>query len=79
MHVRELSQRLNVDEGKLSTGHLLSLLPFVSNYKFDPEGHMLRLLATHLITREVRPNVFANNRISAIIDSGRQAEDLQRS
>ncbi|KAH9896530.1 S-adenosyl-L-methionine-dependent methyltransferase [Cubamyces lactineus] len=59
MHVHELSQHLNVDEGKLS--------------------HILRLLATHHITKEVRPNVFANNRISAIIDSGRKVEELQRS
>ncbi|KAI0780347.1 S-adenosyl-L-methionine-dependent methyltransferase [Trametes elegans] len=42
-------------------------------------SHMLRLLATHHITREVRPNVFANNRLSAILDSGRALEDLLRS
>ncbi|TFK81372.1 hypothetical protein K466DRAFT_502247 [Polyporus arcularius HHB13444] len=41
-------------------------------------AHMLRLLATHHITREVRPNVFANNRISAIMDSGKTPEDLRR-
>ncbi|RPD56594.1 hypothetical protein L226DRAFT_480398 [Lentinus tigrinus ALCF2SS1-7] len=41
-------------------------------------AHMLRLLATHHITREVRPNVFANNRISAIMDSGKSPEDLWR-
>ncbi|EIW56069.1 S-adenosyl-L-methionine-dependent methyltransferase [Trametes versicolor FP-101664 SS1] len=41
-------------------------------------SHILRLLATHHITREVRPNVFANNRISAIMDSGRSPEDLRR-
>ncbi|KAI9066168.1 S-adenosyl-L-methionine-dependent methyltransferase [Trametes sanguinea] len=42
-------------------------------------SHILRLLATHHITREVRPNVFANNRISALIDSGRSPEELRRS
>ncbi|KAI0700683.1 hypothetical protein C8T65DRAFT_790056 [Cerioporus squamosus] len=41
-------------------------------------SHMLRLLATHHITREVRPNVFANNRISAIMDSGKTPDDLRR-
>ncbi|KAI1792209.1 S-adenosyl-L-methionine-dependent methyltransferase, partial [Ganoderma leucocontextum] len=41
-------------------------------------SHILRLLATHHITREVRPNVFANNRISAIMDSGKPWEGLQR-
>ncbi|KAH9916743.1 S-adenosyl-L-methionine-dependent methyltransferase [Epithele typhae] len=39
-------------------------------------SHNLRLLATHHITREVRPNVFANNRISAILDSGKIPEEL---
>ncbi|KAI0635412.1 S-adenosyl-L-methionine-dependent methyltransferase [Trametes polyzona] len=42
-------------------------------------SHILRLLATHHITREVRPNVFANNRISALMDSGRSPDDLRRS
>ncbi|TBU38873.1 S-adenosyl-L-methionine-dependent methyltransferase [Dichomitus squalens] len=41
-------------------------------------SHILRLLATHHITREVRPNVFANNRISAIVDSGKSWEELRK-
>ncbi|KAF8581125.1 S-adenosyl-L-methionine-dependent methyltransferase [Ramaria rubella] len=32
--------------------------------------HVLRLLATHHFFREVVPNVFSNNRLSSIIDSG---------
>ncbi|KZT06629.1 uncharacterized protein LAESUDRAFT_725719 [Laetiporus sulphureus 93-53] len=41
-------------------------------------SHVLRLLATHHITREVRPDVFANNRISGAIYSGRSLDDLGR-
>ncbi|EKM53088.1 uncharacterized protein PHACADRAFT_210808 [Phanerochaete carnosa HHB-10118-sp] len=39
-------------------------------------SHVLRLLATHHITREVRPDVFANNRISSVIDSGKSWQEL---
>ncbi|PCH41979.1 S-adenosyl-L-methionine-dependent methyltransferase [Wolfiporia cocos MD-104 SS10] len=46
--------------------------------RLDPSllSHVLRLLATHHITREVRPDVFANNRISGAIDSGRTVTEL---
>ncbi|KAL6306901.1 S-adenosyl-L-methionine-dependent methyltransferase [Sparassis latifolia] len=40
-------------------------------------SHILRLLATHHITREVRPDVFANNRVSAALDSGRTCTELR--
>ncbi|GBE83628.1 4-O-methyltransferase 1 [Sparassis crispa] len=40
-------------------------------------SHILRLLATHHITREVRPDVFANNRVSAALDSGRTCAELR--
>lgn len=39
-------------------------------------GHILRLLATHHITREVRPDVFANNRLSSVMDSGKSWSEL---
>ncbi len=34
-------------------------------------GHILRLLATHHLVREREPDVFALNRVSALLDSGR--------
>jgi hypothetical protein len=34
-------------------------------------GHVLRLLATHHIIREREPDIFALNRVSALLDSGR--------
>ncbi|KAF8887615.1 S-adenosyl-L-methionine-dependent methyltransferase [Infundibulicybe gibba] len=33
-------------------------------------GRALRLLATHYVFREIRPNVFVNNRISSVFDTG---------
>ena len=36
----------------------------------------MRLLATHHITKEVRPDVFADNRVSSAMDSGRTIEEL---
>ncbi|KAF8634693.1 hypothetical protein AX15_000751 [Amanita polypyramis BW_CC] len=40
-------------------------------------AHALRLLATHHIVREVAPDVFALNRISSLIDSGKSLEELR--
>ncbi|PIL26737.1 hypothetical protein GSI_11151 [Ganoderma sinense ZZ0214-1] len=46
---------------------------------FDPSplSHILRLLATHQIVREVRPDVFANGRLSALLDSGKTPEQIR--
>ncbi|KAF5363485.1 hypothetical protein D9756_001037 [Leucocoprinus leucothites] len=43
----------------------------------DKLGRCLRMLATHHIFREVRPNIFANNRISSLLDTGTPHEMLQ--
>ena len=40
-------------------------------------GHILRLLAAHQIVKEVRPNVFANTRLSAILDTGKSPEAIK--
>ncbi|KAF7349749.1 hypothetical protein MSAN_01701900 [Mycena sanguinolenta] len=46
--------------------------------KTDPLllARILRLLATHNIFREVTPNVFANNRISSVLDKGKPSKAL---
>ena len=41
------------------------------------QGHVLRLLATHHIGKEVSPNIFANNRLSSFIDSGKDFEVIK--
>ncbi|KAI0954308.1 hypothetical protein AcV7_007575 [Taiwanofungus camphoratus] len=40
-------------------------------------SHILRLLATHHVLREVRPDVFANNRVSSAFDSGHSVAELR--
>ncbi|KAF7976155.1 hypothetical protein HWV62_7471 [Athelia sp. TMB] len=39
-------------------------------------AHILRLLATHHILTELAPDVFANNRLSSRLDSGKRSVDL---
>ncbi|KAK0235425.1 S-adenosyl-L-methionine-dependent methyltransferase, partial [Armillaria nabsnona] len=39
-------------------------------------AHILHLLATHHILHEVAPGVFANNRISSLVDSGKSAQEV---
>ncbi|KAF8908192.1 hypothetical protein CPB84DRAFT_1744364 [Gymnopilus junonius] len=40
-------------------------------------AHILRLLAAHHILREVSPDVFALNRISSLVDSGKMFSELK--
>ncbi|KAL0952703.1 hypothetical protein HGRIS_006939 [Hohenbuehelia grisea] len=46
----------------------------------DPKklGRFLRVLATHHIYREVEPNVFANNRVSSALDTGKSSGELSK-
>lgn len=39
-------------------------------------AHVLRLLATHHLVREIAPDVFAVNRISSLVDTGKPFEEL---
>ncbi|KAK0498702.1 S-adenosyl-L-methionine-dependent methyltransferase [Armillaria luteobubalina] len=41
-------------------------------------GRVLRLLASHHIFRELSPDVFANNRISSLLDSKKPVEELEK-
>ncbi|KAF5381712.1 hypothetical protein D9615_005570 [Tricholomella constricta] len=41
-------------------------------------AHVLRLLATHHFIRERSPDVFATNRISSFMDSGKSFEDIKQ-
>ncbi|KLO13915.1 S-adenosyl-L-methionine-dependent methyltransferase [Schizopora paradoxa] len=40
-------------------------------------GVVLRMLASHWVFKEVRPDVFANNRLSSVLDKGQSIEELQ--
>jgi len=41
-----------------------------------PPARILRLLATNYIFTEVTPDVFANNRLSSVLDTGKSVEEL---
>ena len=41
-----------------------------------PPARILRLLATNYIFTEVSPDVFANNRLSSTLDTGKSVEEL---
>lgn len=43
---------------------------------FQRTARCLRLLATEHVFTEVAPDVFANNRISSVIDTGKDIEDI---
>ncbi|KAI0653625.1 S-adenosyl-L-methionine-dependent methyltransferase [Cubamyces menziesii] len=52
--------------------------PDTKNLTSERLVHILRVLATTHFLREVSPNVFANNRRSSVIDTGKALEELRR-
>lgn len=50
---------------------LFALLALVSHHYPSRAGHILRLLATHHVLTETAPDVFAANRISGYMDTGK--------
>ncbi|KAI0695252.1 hypothetical protein BC835DRAFT_965073 [Cytidiella melzeri] len=74
--LREAGPRgLHVDNiaSCISSGNTFGGEDIVDSNKLS---HILRLLATHHIGKEVRPDVFANNRLSSVMDSGKAWRDL---
>jgi hypothetical protein len=49
------------------------MVPELSYYS----GRLLRLLASHHIFQEVTPDVYAHNRISLELDTGKNYEDIK--
>jgi len=78
LHIRDIGERCGTDSSKIGRASysntenqwLLIILPCFL-------GRVLRFLATLHIFREVSPDVFANNRISSIIDTGKSIEDIK--
>ncbi|KAJ7348099.1 O-methyltransferase [Mycena albidolilacea] len=75
VHVREIAARTGVEQAKLG-GALFLLTAFSFVDTLLGAAHILRLLATHHILREAAPDVFAANRISSLIDSGKPLCEL---
>jgi len=62
LHVSQIAERNGTEVGTCGSSPSIA--------------HILRLLSTHHILREVRPGVFTNNRISALLDSGKGSAEL---
>ena len=52
------------------------ILLFFVSLIMEYTARFLRLLATHHIFTETRPNVFANNRVSAVLEKGQDVDVL---
>lgn len=81
MHVNEIAKYSNINPDKLGS----CLVPPSDFYLFkhlDQQlftARVLRLLATNHIFKEVAPNVFAHNRISRSLDTGKDGSVLAQS
>ena len=74
LHIKSISEQSGIEASKLGQS-LAAAIHMASAYVFS-SAHILRLLATHHILREVTPDVFTTNRISSLIDSGKSAREL---
>ncbi|THG97673.1 hypothetical protein EW026_g4370 [Hermanssonia centrifuga] len=72
LHVKSIAAPTGVYSGKLGT-KLAKLYAFSIN---GTPARILRLLATNHIFTEVSPDVFANNRISSLLDTGKPIEEI---
>ncbi|KAI0349362.1 S-adenosyl-L-methionine-dependent methyltransferase [Trametes cingulata] len=70
---------LSTKEIAAKVAEIRASIPGTPALNIDPSkiGHILRLLATYHWVREVTPDVFTNNRLTAFIDSGKPIEELK--
>ena len=77
LHVSEIAKPLNVDPDKLGLSvSQANRVTTIIHLPFSYTARILRLLATHHIFTEVKPDVFANNRNSAVLEKGQSIEAL---
>ncbi|KAI8978353.1 S-adenosyl-L-methionine-dependent methyltransferase [Trametes punicea] len=70
---------LSTKDIALKVAELREATPGATKVDIDPAklGHILRLLATYHWVREVAPDVFASNRLTSFIDSGKSLKQLK--
>ncbi|KAJ7595702.1 O-methyltransferase [Mycena floridula] len=78
LRLLEASHTVEILRHAGSSGIHVNLIAEKNNVDKNKLAHILRLLATHHIIREVSPNVFANNRLSSMIDTGKSFEELKK-
>lgn len=76
LHVKFISDLNGIDQSKLGSS---SFFPLTVLHEVNKRNvaHILRLLATHHILREISPDVFTLNRISSMVDSGKSVAELK--
>ena len=72
LHVEEIAKPSGVDPAKLGT--FLQIAKRVGTIAQLLLARLLRLAATYHIFREVSPDVFAHNRLSSLLDTGKPIE-----
>jgi hypothetical protein len=76
LHVAEIAKKADTDASKL--GLFLAHCCPPSEIECRHLGRILRLLATVHIFQEVAPDVFANNRTSSVLASGKTLEEIHK-
>lgn len=82
LHVNEIAKSSAIDPAKLGAFRFprpTSVGASQGSRSFDSESaaRVLRLLAAYHIFRETSPDVFANNRTSVGLDTGKSVKDLK--
>ncbi|KZT01060.1 S-adenosyl-L-methionine-dependent methyltransferase [Laetiporus sulphureus 93-53] len=72
-HVTEIIREKG--KGAMKSLHIKEISAY-NHVNYLKLGRVLRLLATHHIYEEVSPNVFANNSISIVMDTGKSLAEL---
>ena len=77
MAVKYIAAKSKIHPGKLGMAHFgtfVSLWTYGSG--FPCTARALRLLATHHVFAEISPDVFVNNSLSSVLDTGKSTESL---
>ena len=73
-HVEDIARITQTEPSKLGMSHM-----FTNTKSLDTNrqtARVLRTLATNHIFSEILPDVFANNRISSCLDTGKSVQDI---
>ncbi|KAG6861524.1 hypothetical protein C0995_015257 [Termitomyces sp. Mi166 len=75
VHVKDISTQNGVDPSYIGAELLTQSRPDPSNMPFT--ARILRFLATRHIFKEVKPDVFANNRISSLLSKNKSLAEIK--
>lgn len=79
MDVDKIAKYTNIDGGKLGEAVYIIRAFTITTHLYQCNhvlGRILRLLVSCHVFRELKPNVFANNRLSETLDTGKSVKDI---